>query len=226
MNTYTTKIITKRALSDNMSEVHIEKPDGFEFLSGQFIQIMIPQAEKLTPRSYSICSTPEDEHIVLCIKLLPDGVGSNYIRNIQEGTPIEIRGPAGHFICDADVPLLCVATGAGIAPIISIIRDHLEHKKSDKDIHLIFGVRHQEDIFWQDAFKALSKQYPHFKYSTTLSQPRDGWDGQSGRVTAHIPPIDSDTHAYLCGSPAMVQDVRKMLVDSGMEAEKIHFEIF
>lgn len=226
MNTYITKLLSKKELAHHMVELTLEKPSDFDFLSGQFLQIMVPNGEKQTPRAYSICSTPKDEHIVLCIKLHDDGLASNYLRNMPDGSDMTIKGPAGHFTLSEDVPLLCVATGTGIAPVISLIRDHLEHKKTEKQIHLIFGVRSQQDLFWQKRFQKLADTYTNFKYDITLSRPEDGWDGLNGRVTAHIPHIDASTHAYLCGSAEMVQEVRKMLLNKDVEAGRIHFEIF
>ena len=90
----------------------------------------------------------------------------------------------------------------------------------------MFGLRSQEDLFFQDEFQRLADTYPNFTYTTTLSQPKDGWDGLTGRVTAHVGETDAETHVYLCGSPPMVKEVKEILVDKGMDVGKIHFEIF
>jgi len=227
MNIYNTTVSSKKMLNSHMIELDIKKPQDFVFTSGQFIQILIPQADKQTPRAYSICSTETDPDLHFCIKILEDGIGSNFIKNIKVGDGIQIKGPQGRFTCnDAEHPLLFVATGAGMAPIISQIRHQLEINKSTRSIYLVFGVRHEDDLFWHEELQQLKDNYQNLHIDITLSQPTEQWQGLTGRVTAYIPDVTTDTQVFLCGSPAMVQEVRKILIEKELDAKHIHFEIF
>ncbi|MBT3538689.1 FAD-dependent oxidoreductase [Candidatus Parcubacteria bacterium] len=226
MNIYTSKIIEKKDIATDVWEIRFDKPDGFEFESGQFIQIVINSQEKEILRSYSISSTPDDPYIELCIKVLEDGIGSNFFRNCNEGDEIIFKQANGRFVVqDSDENLFFIATGAGLAPIMSIINNEL-NKKTRQKIHLLFGVRYEKNIFWQNRLEKLAKENNNFTYDISLSKPEDSWKGLGGRVSDHIPETVEKTDFYLCGSPPMVQDVRKILVDKGVDMKDVHFEIF
>jgi len=227
MNEYKTNIISKKELTGNVLEIRLNKPQNFDFSAGQFIQLHANDGAKAVLRSYSLSSTPKDIDIELCVKIYETGVASQLLKKTPEGGEISFRGPAGRFTHDAtNEKLLFIATGVGLAPIMGMIRDELENKKNQNNIHLVFGVRYEKDIFWTNRLDELQKKYQNFTYSITLSQPEDSWSGLRGRVTEHLPADTSDLHAFLCGSAEMVKTVREMLMTQGTGVQKIHFEIF
>jgi len=120
-----------------------------------------------------------------------------------------------------------VATGAGIAPIMSIINNQLDKKQNTQKIILLFGVRSQEDIFFVNYLEKLNK-YLNFSYQITLSRPDENgeWTGLRGRVTDHIEGDFVGHQIYLCGNATMVKDVREILINKKVEPKQIHFEIF
>lgn len=227
MKEFIATLSKKIQLTPDMIELHFERPEGFDYLAGQFVQIKVPDGTDVTYRSYSLASTPKDNTIDFCIKIVPNGKGSTYLNDLAVGDTMTIRGPLGHFVCTEDASAhFFIATGAGIAPILGMIRDELENKNIPKDIHLLFGVRYEEDVFWLDKLDALVTQYKNFTYRLTLSRPTDTWKGLKGRVTEHLAehPIDHDF--YLCGSMEMVKDVRNMLLKNGVNVKKVRMEIF
>lgn len=227
MDIFTGVVIEKREIADEMLEIRFTKPNNLNFIAGQFVQIVIPKDDKEVFRSYSISSTPADNYIELCVKLLPDGVGSNYFRSKQVGDQIIFKKPAGRFVLDTNAEnIYFIATGAGLGPIMSILTDELKNKKNQQKIQLIFGVRYEKSIFWTDRLDELQKEYPNFSYLLTVSRPEDLWTRLRGRVTEHIPKDTSNLRAFICGSAEMVKDVRAMLITGGTEMQKIHFEIF
>lgn len=217
----------KIQLTPDMVELHFTRPEEFSYLAGQFIQVLVPDGTDITPRSYSLASAPKDTNLVLCVKVLPNGKGSGYLNSLTIGQEITFRGPLGHFVCTEDaVAHFFIATGAGIAPILGMMRDELENKQIRKDIHLLFGVRYEEDVFWLDQLDKLTSQYENFSYRLTLSRPTDGWTGLKGRVTEHLAEHPVDHDFYLCGSMDMVKDVRGLLLKNGVGPKKIRMEIF
>ncbi len=227
METYTTRLLSKKYLTKHILELRLEKPQNFEFHAGQFIQVKAPIGDTHIYRSYSISSTPSDEYLELCVKLYDTGVASQLFRMIEPGSELTFKGPAGRFtVEETDSDLYFVATGVGLAPIMGMIEDELSNKKNTQKIHLIFGVRYDTDIFWNDRLKALEKNHSNFTYSVTVSQPHDEWTGLRGRVTEHIPEDTSTIHAYLCGSMDMIKSVRDMLGQRGTDMRTVHFEIF
>ncbi|PIT86595.1 MAG: hypothetical protein COU33_02285 [Candidatus Magasanikbacteria bacterium CG10_big_fil_rev_8_21_14_0_10_43_6] len=223
---FTVTLEKKKSLTHNVLELHFSKPEGFDYTAGQFVQFFVPDGEKELSRSYSLCTTPADEHIGFCIKLLEDGKASKFFEAMRVGDSAEIEGPKGRFCNEHPTPLFFVATGAGIAPIMGILKDELINKKNTAEMRLLFGVRNEKDLFWIDKFSALAAAHPQFTYTTVLSQPEKHWPGLRGRVTAHITAHSAKHRFFLCGSGDMVKDVRKLLLDQGVDAKQIHFEIF
>lgn len=230
MNIYTSKLISKKQLTSDVITLHFEKPQNFFYLAGQFIQWHLPEENgKVLLRSYSLSSAPPDETLEFCVKLLPKGRGSAFAQTIQPGEHLNFQGPRGLFVNhESPRPIYMVATGVGIAPLMGIIRDELENKKTDAEIRLLFGVRSEDDVFWHDRLEVLKEQFLNFSYHITLSQakPNGGWGGLRGRVTEHILHHLVDHHFFLCGNAAMVKDVRDFLLKNGIDTTRIHFEIF
>ena len=230
LNTYEVKILGKDFLTADTISLTLERPENFDYIAGQFTQIQIPTSETKTGkvlRSYSISSTPADKNITFCIKLVSNGKTGEYLKNIKVGETLTISSPLGRFTNDNKEALYFNATGVGIAPIISMIRDELENKKNIQPIRLLFGLRSEGDIFWQDLLTELKNKYPNFDYQFTLSKPSDNWTGMRNRVTAHLADITKkNSHYFVCGSIEMVNDVKTILTKNGIANNNIHFEAF
>lgn len=221
-------------IGSNVLQLQFDKPAGFIFEPGQFLQFRFPVENSVVWRSYSIASTPGQGHLEFCIKLVEGGRASGYFQNLLPGQEVEVKGPRGLFVCSQpNDTMYFVATGVGIAPIMSIINHRLTeapanegwHRPANEKIHLLFGVRNESSLFWTDRFEAIKKHNPNFSYEITLSRPSEGWKGLRGRVTDHLP-IDLGGHYYLCGGMEMVRDVRQILHEKSVNLKNIHFEIF
>lgn len=224
---YTAILSQKKWLTSDMLELHFNRPFGFSYQAGQFVQVYIPEPRGMTYRSYSLASTPQDDTIEFCVKIIPNGKGSEFFKHIAIGHTVTLRGPLGHFVCTEEAKAhFFIATGAGIAPIMGMLRDELEHKPIKKGIHLLFGLRYEDDIFWLDRLDKLASEHDHFSYRLTLSRPKERWSGLKGRVTDHLIEHPVDHNFYLCGSMDMVKDVRNLLLKHGVEARKVRMEIF
>lgn len=224
---YKVRIVDKTLIARDMLGVRVERPPGFVFKAGQFVQWVIPRSEGEVLRSYSLASHPEDVYLEFCIKLLPEGKGSQHIASLPVGDSLVFKGPLGHFVCDDThgVHKVFVATGAGIAPVWSMVVDEVT-KNHNQTVQLLFGVRAQEDTFWINRFDDLQKRFNHFTYQITLSQPVKSWEGLRGRVTNHLETLPLDADYYLCGSVGMIKDVRQILKHKGVQLSAIHIEIF
>jgi ferredoxin-NADP reductase len=230
-----TRLLSKKTIANDIVEIRLEKPAGFSYAAGQFVQFEIPDAgpdasvgaSKFVLRAYSVASHPGENSLEFCMKMLPGGRASAFFANATPDTPILFQGPNGKFTCSArDEALACVATGAGLAPIWGILSDELINKKNIQPIRLIFGVRGEGDVFWADRLDALRKQFSNFSYTLSLSQPEHGWQGPSGRVTEHLNTLSPRGRFFLCGSADMVKEVRAGLLAKDTPPANIHFEIF
>jgi len=223
------KLLKKNQLTVDIIELKFAKPSGFNYLAGQFLQWIIIKDGKEILRPYSLSSAPGDETVDFCVKILPDGTASKVAEQIEMGDELALQGPRGAFVNQSgNSSLYCIATGAGLAPIMSIIRDELEYKKTNAEVRLLFGVRAEADIFWRDRLESLKSRQENFSFQITLSQPKagGGWSGLRGRVTDHVLHHLVAHNFFLCGNAAMVKDVRQVLLENGVDGGKIHFEIF
>lgn len=227
-NQFTAKLKSKKQLTRDVLELHFEKPPDFTYQAGQFVQWQVPEGTRTIWRSYSLASTPADPQLEFCLKILPAGKASALAARLEIGDRLTFAGPSGRFVNAANTPLYFIATGVGLAPIMGIIRDELENKKTTEEIRLLFGVRSEADIFWPERLEDLHSNYENFSSRLTISQPKPGggWSGLRGRVTEHLLRHLVAHHFFICGNAAMVKEVREMLIKNGVNNEHIHFEIF
>lgn len=218
---------TNKALTHDVFELTLQTAEPITFLAGQFITIKID--DKIPPcfRAYSICSPPTNTNqFTLCVKYVPEGRGSSWLKEAKFGDPINFIGPNGYFTHQKNGrPLLFIATGTGIAPFYSIITELLTNN-FDQPITLLFGVRHENDLFYLDHFENLATNHPNFTFITTLSQPSENWQGTRGRVTEPLKSlqIDPATDIYICGLTPMIDSVREILTEKNLPETQIHFE--
>ena len=198
-------------------------------------------------RAYSMASHPaEDGIVMLNVRIatppprdmtLPPGKASSYIFNLKPGDPVTISGPYGEFfIKDTKREMLYIGGGAGMAPMRSHIF-HLFHtlKTTDRKVSFWYGARSRREMFYDDQFKAIEKEYPNFSYHVALSEPlpEDNWDGPVGFIhqvvkdeylAKHEEP--EEIEYYLCGPPMMIDAVQNMLDSQGVPQEMIAFDSF
>lgn len=200
-----------------------------DFKPGQFFMLKVPGAKPLN-RSYSVASPPSKDGFKLCVKLVPDGLGSEYLRKLKIGDHAEFMAPAGHFtLQDSNKEVIMVATGTGLAPFMSMLP--VMFALGDKQpITLYFGCRQESDLFYLEQVYNWEEENENFTAVICASRPSKEWDGGFvGRVTAALEnhPIDTDdTKVYICGNGNMVKEVRAMMMEQGLTKQDIHFELF
>lgn len=227
-----------RDLARDMKEVKLQliEPDAIEFKAGQFIQFQVPEYEGCDDsvyRAYSVASPAADQkNIALIVTKVPDGIATTYIHEfLQKGDEVTFNGPYGEFFLrDSDRDIYLVATGSGMAPILSILH-HIADENIQRKVTFVFGARHKEDLFYLDEVEALKKRIPNMEFLLTLSKPPDsnGWTGHKGRVTDVLQKIVDDgknAECYICGNPAMVESVEKLMQDKGVPADLIFYDKF
>jgi len=206
----------------------------FSFLSGQYVSIKV--ADDGSRRSYSIASAPGGKVIEMLVDVGPMGLGSKFFLSLTEGDAVEVMGPMGIFILATEKVMnnkMFIATGSGIAPMMSMIGDLLKNKKHVGEIKLVWGMRHEEDLFWMDEWKKLKEGFPNFSYEVVLSKPGEHWHGSCGHVgdclregfIVNVASL-SGWEFYLCGGQEMIRETGGYLVGKGVAKEDIHFEKF
>jgi NAD(P)H-flavin reductase len=223
------KLVNKSRLTESYWWFELEFEKEYVFEAGQYVSVKVNN--KGERRAYSIATRPSgSKKIGLLIKMVPNGLGSDFFNNLEIGDEVEVLGPMGRFVLSEDrgneKKMIFVATGSGIAPLKSMIEDCLLSKKDKESVHLIWGLRNEQEVFWQKEFIELERKFKNFKFDLMLSRNGDDWKGNIGRVTDVLGGIENfiGSEFYLCGSDLMVEDCRKILKNMGVKREDIYFE--
>jgi Na+-transporting NADH:ubiquinone oxidoreductase subunit F len=233
---FTARVSEIHRLTHDIKEVNFEliEPAEIKQRPGQYIQILAPGPDGPVFRAYSISSPPHEDHKVqLVVRLVPGGIASTYIHNLQQGDEVIFTGPYGEFRLSEDPgkEVVCVGGGAGMAPISNIIHT-IYRRWPDRSCWLFFGCRTTDDVFYLDRFKKLSDGHPNFKVVYALSDPlaeEENWDGDTGFIHLSVDKrlkAKPNRQAFLCGPPPMIEAVTEVLKEKGFKDEDIFYDKF
>lgn len=206
-----------------------------------------------TIRAYSMANYPAEGNIItLNVRIatppfdrntgtwkagVKPGIASSYIFTLKPGDKVTMSGPYGDFhILDTKREMLYIGGGAGMAPL----RSHLLHlfntmKTTDRKVSYWYGARSKSEIFYEEDFRAIEKEFPNFKFNIALSDPRpeDNWTGYVGFIHQVIydnylkfHEAPEDIEYYMCGPGPMSNAVKVMLDNLGVPREMLMFDDF
>ena len=214
----------------------LEVPGWAGHSAGQHVDVRLTAEDGYqTERSYSIASPPEDRHVTLTVERLDDGEVSPYLTDtLQPGDQLELRGPIGGYftwqVADGG-PLLLVAGGSGIVPLMAMIR-HRAAQQSTVPTRLLYSSRAFDEIIYRQELAQLSAADPTLTVVQTLTRRQPpGWSGYGRRIDqamlAEVAwPPSAQPQAFVCGPTALVETVASALVDLGHEALRVKTERF
>lgn len=239
---YTARLLRTSFLSERTQCKHLEfeaetgRP--FDFTAGQFVSMVAPNAEgKTMTRAYSIASAPKgSRRFDLCLNRVEGGFFSNLLCDMHAGDAVQFHGPHGLFVLRNPLrDCIMIATGTGIAPMRGFVEwlfDEKEPRHDGRDIWLVYGTRHESEIYYRDLFESVAKKNPNFHYMITLSRCGEEWTGCRGYVQDHVKAVlesrpdrgKGTMDAYICGLNLMVSANRQQLADFGWDKKQIIFE--
>ncbi|WP_020660566.1 benzoate 1,2-dioxygenase electron transfer component BenC [Amycolatopsis benzoatilytica] len=207
--------------------VEIRDRDRLAFLPGQYVNIAVPGSD--ATRSYSFSNAPEDEQLTFLVKLTPGGVMSEYLtERAKPGDELTFSGPHGSFFLrETDRPVLLLAGGTGLAPILSIVRA-MRDRGTARPAHLVYGVSTDDDLVETATLEKLAAEVPGLTWDYCVSDP-DSAAPNKGYVTTLIRDEHlhgGDVAVYLCGPPPMVEAVRGHFSSGGFEPTGFYYEKF
>lgn len=233
---FSSTVESTRELTHDIKEIRLKlnEPPEISQSPGQYVQVQAPSPDGPVFRAYSISSATYEPSVVeLVVRLVPGGIGSTYLHNLNVGDPVAFTGPYGEFRLNDDpgVEIVCVGGGCGMAPMKNIIYT-IYNRWPERTCWLFFGCRTTHDIFYLERFKKLAKEYPNFHVLYALSDelgPDEKWDGETGFVHLSV-----DKHletgvprqAFLCGPPPMISAVTRVLEEKGINSEDIFYDEF
>lgn len=219
----------------------LTEEDGspFEFVAGQFLSFDVEVDGEVHRRAYSLATPPldgRDAHVT--IKRVDGGRVSNHLNDHAEaGMSLRVLGPSGAFTLEPDgcaQHLVLIAGGSGITPIAAIAEMALEAAPHAR-VTLLYGNRGETDVIFRERFDALAVRHPdRFRVEHVLESPSAAWTGARGRLDgpttmerlAALGHTDAGCAYYVCGPSGMMDAVREALLESGVDAGRIHEERF
>jgi len=227
--TVKTVVLAVEELTDDIRllRVRVQDDEPFEFKPGQYVDFALP-GDPAHHRSFSMANTPSTPNeLEFMIKLYPGGRFSGLLADgsIKAGDELDVTGPYGVFTLRPSSPrrLVFVGGGAGMAPILSLLRS-LEESRSEREATYYYGARRECDLFHVAELEALPG-----RFVPALSEDGDGWPGESGLITDVVDRLEGDlsaVDAYVCGPPPMVEAAIALLEAKGVPEAHIYFDKF
>lgn len=195
----------------------------FRYEPGQFVSLVKKLGDDEITRAYSIASAPVGNQFALCANLVPDGRFTPFLFGMVPGDTVELKAVLGTFVLKKPAAdSILVATGTGIAPFRAMLAT-----PPQAHCTLIFGVRTENTLLYNDEWRALAATSPNFEYRPTLTRPDEAWKGRVGRVHDHV--LEAlgdrrDVDIYICGLREMVDELRARLKTLGVDRKRIVYE--
>lgn len=231
------KVLTVHHWTDRLFSFTTTRDPALRFSNGHFTMIGLKVAGKPLLRAYSIVSANYEEHLEFLSIKVPDGPLTSRLQHIQVGDSIIVgKKPTGTLLIDYLLPgkrLYMLATGTGLAPFMSIVRDPDTYDRFEQVV-LVHGVREVDELAYHDL---LAKHLPEheflgelvsdkLKYYPTVTREEFINQGriteliESGKIFEDLamPPLDpAHDRVMICGSPAMLKDLKRMLESKGFQ---------
>lgn len=227
MASYTLRLAKREEVAKGTMAFSFEKPAGFRFKAGQFIEVTLlnpPETDaEGDSRAFSIASAPFETNLTVATRMR-DSAFKRVLRSLPIGAEVKIEGPFGAFTLHeaAARPAVFLMGGIGITPVRSMLlqatRDRLPHR-----LYLFYSNRKPEDAAFLEELAGLENQNPNYRLIATMTQAQDAhgaWTGETGYITHRMLAKYLDDLAtpifYLAGPPEMVRAMRTMLREAGV----------
>jgi len=214
----------------------LEVPEWMGHLAGQHVDVRLTADDGYqAQRSYSIASPPEDSRLAITVERLDDGEVSPYlVGEVRKGDKVELRGPIGGYFVwkgDDERPVLLVAGGSGVVPLMAMIR-HRAANHLKTPTRLLYSSRSQEDIIYRAELERLASAGDGLTVAHTLTRMQPpGWSGYARRIDSAMLaevawPKAQNPIVYVCGPTPMVESAASLLVDMGYDPASVKTERF
>lgn len=237
MPIYKVKLKFNREIADGTMAFHFEKPAGFAYKAGQSADCTLinpteTDAEGNT-RALSLASAPYEDDLMLATRMR-DTAFKRVLKSMEPGTELTLDAPHGSFTLhnNVNIPAVFLTGGIGVTPVRSIvlqaIHDHVPHR-----ILVLYSNRRPEDAAFLDELAVSRKTNPNYTFVGTMTQMEESnreWHGETGFINKAMlmKYIDDLTLPiyYIDGPPAMVNAMRKILGEAGVDDDNIRTEEF
>ena len=233
------EVISNKQTTPIVKELQLLVPEklNFRFEAGMHVDIICKELDLV--RKYSICNSPNvnmqaSKNMLrfLIAKHNEDGLSAFLSRKVLPGDILHIKGPYNSFIFEEEYerPIIAIAGGTGIAPILSILKSFLK-KDKNLSVLVLLSVRSRQEILEMDSLHNMRQKYKNFSFKITLT--RESFNAANrflfGRVEKVLPKIFSNLsnhNVFICGSDGFVIHSKKSVIDLNADINRIYSETF
>lgn len=225
------RVMAQERLTHDITRLQVQLDEGLAYRAGQYAELSLDGLPQLA-RSFSFAGPMRaDAKVEFFIRRVPGGRFTGLVdaQNLL-GQGVTVEGPLGDFhLRPGTAPLLLVAGGSGLAPLLAMLQDALAGGVA-RPATLLFGAREERDLYALAEIEAIARQWrAPFRFVPVLSAAAADapWAGARGLVGERIPELlERGAHAYLCGPPAMIDSAEELLRLHGVAREHIHADRF
>lgn len=237
------EVVERQDYSEDLWSVRVKTEERLVFKPGQYATLGVERGGTMVQRAYSIVSSPAEEHIEFFFELVPQGELTPLLYRAQVGDTFWMRRQSrGLFVLDqvsghSKHLLLCTVTG--VAPYVSMVRSFLREEAEGKPVSHRIAVIQAASRSWEFAYRdeltCVPGRCKWFQYIASVSRPWEDpkWQGEVGRVEdiarKYVDSLGfepSETTAYLCGHPEMIENCKGILKRRGFSKDQIREEIY
>ena len=228
---YGTRLLRKEVTAVQTATFYCEKPTGFRFTAGQFIELTLPlpdSPDEDKSHTFSICSAPFEDWIAFTTRLR-DSPFKQALTLLEPSAHLTVDGPYGNFVVSSDTPkpVVFLAGGVGITPAISILKQQA-HDSLLAGSYLFYSNRTRDEAPFVDELVLMESKNSNFHLIATMTADPT-WAGETERINMamiakHVDPAAASF--YISGPPNMTKAMRDMLLDHNVRAQQIKYEAF
>ena len=220
------RLVERIDYTDDLMVIKME-PQGFDFKfkPGQYCTLGLDGIE----RAYSIVSAPHESALEIFVELVPEGELTPRMWDMEIGDTMSLRPrPKGIFLMDNSATQhLMLGTVTGIAPFVSMVRDHLHYGRDGHHFYVVEGASYLDEFVYDVELSQLAADHPDIvTFVPAISRPTEernaGWEGATGRLNnivadqlVHLGLDQSQTLIYACGHPGMIEASREIVTADG-----------
>jgi ferredoxin-NADP reductase len=234
---YQSRLLSRVQVAEGTMAFHFERPSHFDFTAGQAVDLTLiapPETDSEgNTRTFSIASSPFESQLMFTTRMR-DTAFKRSLKSIALGTEVRISPAMGSFTLHKNRAKAAVllAGGIGITPFLSMVRQ-AAHDRLSQQLYLFYSNRRPEDAAFLETLQALEQSNPNFRLICTMSdmgQSQKDWAGERGWIekemlSRYLAVLQGPIY-YSAGPPAMVDVVRKMLANAGVDEDDIRSEDF
>src|ERR1019366_3135484 len=231
------KLLGSEEIASGTSAFYLERPDGFEYESGQTIDLTLLNPKDMDDegpvRTFSLGSAPHDPELMVATRMRNTAF-KRALKNAEPGTEFTWDGPYGSFILhkNAAKPAIMMAGGIGITPFFSMVKTAM-HQRLPHQIYLFHSNHTPEDAPFLNELTAISHSTPNVLYIPTMTDLNNSskkWDGDRDFINRnllerHVGDLSTPIY-YIAGPAGFVTGMRKMLVEAKVDEDNVRFEEF